>query len=328
VDIDIEKRTTTDALTSSPLPNATFAALDVQFHQNVDEGWYGLTWARALSPTLGIGVSPSVAVRSQRTQGSVFAMGESGTPPATEQAVLQYSRDFDYMHWRLLARFGVNGVRDSLTYGVTFTTPGLGLFGGGAFRQSVNLTSQTGTVGNVIGASYQNELSVDYRSPMGAGAGASFAWGTLRLHASAEWWAAVDRYNLIEGDPFVIQTPSGDSTATAIVSEELDDVINYGFGLEHHFSPDLVGLISYHTDRSGRAPDSAPGASVTTWDLHHVTAGATFNAWRSNFAVGASVTFGSRPIPPLANRPDNIPSAALETEALMVTAIVGWKISF
>jgi hypothetical protein len=40
------------------------------------------------------------------------------------------------------------------------------------------------------------------------------------------------------------------------------------------------------------------------------------------------VTFGSRPIPPPANRPDNVPSAALETEALMVTAIVGWKISF
>ena len=325
VDIDIEKRATTDVQSSSPLPNATFAALDVQFHQDVDEGWYGLTWARQVSPALGIGVTPTMAVRSQRTQGSVFAMGENA---ANEQAVLQSSRDFDYLHWRLLARFGLSGARDSLTYGVTFTTPGLGLFGGGAYRQSLSLTSQTGTVGNVIGASYQNGLSVEYRSPMGAGAGASFGWGTLRLHVAAEWWAAVDRYNLIEGDPFTVQTPSGDSTVAAVVSEELDDVLNFGIGLEHRFSPDLVGLVSYHTDRSGRSPDSAPGASVTTWDLHHVTAGATFNAWRSNFAVGASVTFGSRPIPPLPNRPDGVPSAALETEALMVTAILGWKISF
>jgi len=330
VDLDIEKRVTTDAASSSPLPNATFAAFDVQYHQNVGESWYSLTWAHKLSSALGFGVTPSFVYRSQRTAGSLLAMGEN----ANGQAVLQYSRDFEYSHYRLLARLGLNGVRDSLTYGITLNTPGLGLTGGGAYRQSVSLTDQTGTVGNVLGASFQEDLKAEYKSPLGVAGGISFGRGRMRLHASAEWWAAVDKYNVLEGQPFVIRVPiragnpTGDSTVTAIVSEKLDEVFNFGFGLEHHFSPDVAGYASYHTDRSARAPDSAPDASVTAWDLNHVTAGVTFNAWRSNFAVGVSTAFGDRPILGLGSRPDRIPPAELKSSALIVTGTLGWKFTF
>jgi hypothetical protein len=323
VDLDMEQRLTT---VSAPLlPSATFAAFDLQYHQSVSESWYGLTWAHQLSPTLGFGVTPELALRSQRTIGSLFAMAENA---GGQQAVLQQTRDFDFLHWRLLARFGLSGVRDSLTYGITFTTPGLGLTGGGAYRQSVNLTDQSGSVGNVIGASYQDGLKADYRSPLGAGAGASFGWGSMRIHAAAEWWGKVDRYNVLEGAPFVIKTPIGDSTVTTIVSEDLNSVFNFGVGLERRFSPNVSGYASYHTDRSGRAPDSPPNLSVTAWDLNHVSAGITFNAWRSNFAVGGSAAFGSRPIKSFGPRIDRIPSAELESSALILTGTLGWKIAF
>jgi hypothetical protein len=328
VDIDIEQRVSG---VPTRLPNATFSSLDLQYHQDVSESWYGMTWARALSPRLGFGISPNLAVRSQRTQSSLLAMAEDNT---RNQAVLQYSRDFDYLHYRLLAKLGLSGARDSLTWGITYTTPGLGIFGGGAIRNSVNATDQTGTVLNVIGASFQEELDAKYHSPMGAGAGASYAIGPTRLHASVEWWAAVDKYTLLEGEdytihvPITVSNPTGDSTVAAVVTEELDEVVNYGFGLEHHFSPDFAGFLSYHTDRSGRSPDAEPGASVTTWDLNHVTGGVTFNAWRSNFAVGLSGAFGSHPIHGIGNRPDRIPPQDIDSKALIVTGSLGWKITF
>jgi hypothetical protein len=332
VDLDIEQRLTTGAGPESPLPNATFAAFDVQYHQSVSESWYGLTWARPVSPTFGFGITPELAVRSQRTQSSLLAMGEnSGTG---NQAVFQYSRDFDYIHYRLLARLGLSGARDSLTWGLTLTSPGLGIFGGGAYRQSINLTDQSGTVGNVIGASYQEKLDAKYRSPLGAGAGASYGFGSWRLHASAEWWAKQDRYTIIEGESFTIHVPiragnpTGDSTVTALVQEELKDVVNWGVGIEKNFTPDLAGYASYHTDRSARPADSPPDASVTAWDLNHVTGGITFNAWRSNFAVGGSAAFGNRPIPGSDIRPDRVPPAELKSNALILTGTIGWKISF
>src|SRR5262249_47022681 len=127
VDADIEQRTTTGVVSS--LPNATFASLDLQYHQHVNEDWYGITWARALSERIGFGATPALAVRSQRTQSSILAMAEDNS---RNQAVLQYSRDFEYTHYRLLAKLGLSGARDSLTWGLTYTTPGLGLFGGGS----------------------------------------------------------------------------------------------------------------------------------------------------------------------------------------------------
>jgi hypothetical protein len=331
VELDMEKNLTTGPDASSPLPNATFAAYELQYHQHVSEGWYGLTWSHALSPTLGFGVTPALAVRSQRTIASLMAMGENA---AGQQAVLRVSRDFDYMHYRLLARLGLNGVRDSLTYGVTLTTPGLGVAGGGNYRQSLNLTDQTGTVGNVIGASYQEGLKAEYHSPVGVGFGASYGFGGTRLHFTGEWWAAVDRYTVIDAAPFTVrvpitvQNPSGDSTVTATVSDQMNSVFNWGVGFEHHFTPDVSGFASYHTDQTGRPSDSPPNASVTAWDLNHVTAGVSFNAWRSNFALGLSTAFGSRPIKSFALRPDRVPPSDLETHALMVTGSLGWKISF
>jgi hypothetical protein len=325
VDLDMEKALTAGAESSSPLPNATFAAFELRYHQNVSEGWYGATWSHALTRTLGFGITPDLAVRSQRTTASLFAMGANA---AGQQAVLRSNRDFDYMHYRLLARLGLSGVRDSLTYGITLTTPGLGVTGGGASRQSVNLTDQTGAVGNVIGASYQEGLKAEYHSPAGAAVGASYAFGGTRLHATAEWWAAVDRYTVMEGAPFTIRTPSGDSTVTAKVTDELKSVFNVGVGLEHHFTSDFSGYASYHTDRTGHPSDNPPNASVTSWDLNHVTAGVSFNAWRSNFALGLSTGFGSQPIKSFALRPDQVPPPELQTHALMVTGTLGWKISF
>ena len=138
----------------------------------------------------------------------------------------------------------------------------------------------------------------------------------------------MDRYTVIEGEPFAIQTPGGDSTVTPRVQEELNDVVNLGVGLERQVGRDLAGYLSYHTDRSGRSADSSPDASVTAWDLNHITAGVTFNAWRSSFAVGGSTAFGNRPIQPSEARPDRVPPPELESQALILTGTFGWKISF
>jgi hypothetical protein len=325
VDLEMQERLTVGAESESPLPNATFAAFEVDYQQSVSDNWYGLTWSHNLTPSLGIGVTPELAVRSQHTRGSLFAMSENA---GGQQAVLQNEHDFDYLHWRLLARIGLSGVRDSLTYGLTLTTPGLGLFGGGGYRQSVNLTDQSGTVGNVIGASYQDGVPAHYHSPLGVGAGASYGWGTLRLHGAAEWWAKVDRYTVLEAQPFAIQTPTGDSTVTTAVTEELKSVFNWGLGIEKQFSPTLAGFASYHTDKTGRSPDSPPSASITAWDLNHIAAGVTFMAFRSTFALGEEAAFGSRAIEATINRPDKIPQGDLETRALILTSTLGWKISF
>jgi len=324
--IQIDGHYTTGVDASSPLANPSFAALQFQLHQNMSENWFGATWSHALSPTLGLGLSPYLAVRSQQTIVTFMAEGQNA---GGQSAILNMSRDFDYLHWRLLARIGLSGIRDSLTYGVTLTTPSLGLFGSGATHNNTTLIDQTGNVGNVVGASYQEELKATYRSPFGTGVGASYGIGATRFHAAAEWFAEVPLYTVLPATAFTIRTPTGDSTVTAEVNDKLDAVFNFGVGLEHRFSPVLVGFASYHSDQSGRNDGQAPGASITAWNLQHVTGGAMLHAFRSDFAFGLTTAFASQPAPVLPARPDGKPTPqGAEVHELLTTVSLGWKITF
>ncbi|MFI5371446.1 MAG: hypothetical protein ACHQ52_07795 [Candidatus Eisenbacteria bacterium] len=326
MNMEINARSTSGVESIAPIPNPVFAASDLHLHQDLGENWFGATWAHRLSSGLGIGVSPFLAVRSQDTQISWITEGRDA---AGNGAVLDLNRNYSYLHWRLLARMGLSGTRDSLTYGVTLTTPSLGLFGSGAIHYNTSLVDQTGTLGSVMGASYQENLKSDYRSPFGADAGASYGWGSTRVHLAVDWYAAVPRYTVIDGAPFTVNTPSGDSTVTVTITDKLHAVFNWGIGLEHHFSPTLTGFASYHTDRSGRDDSEQPGASVTSWDLNDVAAGTTWHVMRSDLAFGATAAFASQPAPPLPIRPAGagLPPTYHVNE-LIVTALAAWKISF
>lgn len=310
---------------ATPPGSPNLSALELDFNQNMSENWFGLTWAHKLSPTLGLGASPYVAVRSQNTGISAFSSSQDVSSTA---AVFNVSRNFDFLHWRLLAKLGLSGVRDSLTYGLVLTTPGLGLFGGGGLRANTTLVDESGQMGHIAGASYQTEVKADYRSPMGVGAGASYAWGATRVHVAADWNAEVPRYEVMRGDDYTIRMPSGDSTATLIVDQELDAVLNYGVGIEHRLSPTLFGYASFHTDFSGRKPTDPANASVSSWDLSHISAGAAWHVFRSDLTLGVSTAFSSQKVPPsqvtdiIGVDPD------LESQVMMVTGLIAWKVTF
>ena len=326
MDMELNSRRTTGIEPLVPIAGAVFAAGEVQLKQAFSESWYGLTWAHQLSPTLGFGVSPFVAVRSQRTRAALLLEGQDNTGQA---AILSQSREFDYMYWSVLARFGLSGVRDSLTYGVTLTTPNLGLFGGGSTNYNNTLVDQTGTIGNVMGANYTPDLKAKRRSPLGAGGGASYGFGGTRVHAAVDWNAEVSRYTVLESPDFVVHKASGDSTVKVVITDRMDAVFNWGIGLEHRFSGTLIGFASYHTDLSGRKRGEAPSASITAWDLHDVAAGVTWHVLRSDFALGVTTAFGSQPTPAVPNPPEGAPTPQdLQTHEMLVTVSLGWKITY
>jgi hypothetical protein len=326
MDMEIDSRSTTGVGALAPITNPVFAAGEIQLHQTFSEGWYGLTWAHSLTPTLGFGVSPFVVVRSQHTRAALLTEGQDAGGQA---AILTSTREFDYLHWGALARIGLAGARDSLTYGLTLTTPSLGITGSGNTQYNTTLVDQTGAIGTVVGADYQNGVKADFRSPLGAGAGASYGWGQSRIHAAVDWNAAVGQYTVIESPDFVIHTPSGDSTARLVITDHLNAVVNWGIGIEHRFSRTLSGFASYHTDRSGRIEGEPPGAALTRWNLNDVAAGAIWHVWRSDLALGIAGAFANQPTPAPPSLPDGKPvNADLRSNVMLVTVTLGWKITF
>ena len=326
MNMEMNSRNTTGDNAAPPLPGAVFAAGEIQLKQNFSEDWYGLTYAHQLSPTLGFGVSPFLAVHSQNTRAALLVEGRNS---ADQSAVLSQSREFDFMYWSLLARFGLSGVRDSLTYGLTLTTPTLGLFGGGSVNYNNTLIDQTGSIGDVMGASYTPDVKAKHRSPLGAGAGASYGFGGTRLHAAIDWNAEVAKYTVLESPTFTVHKPSGDSTVTVVITDRRDAVFNWGLGLEHKFGATLTGFASYHTDLSARNQGEAPSASITAWDLSDVAAGVTWHVMRSDFALGVTTAFGNQPTPSVPNPPEGAPAPQnLQTHENLVTVSLGWKITY
>jgi hypothetical protein len=326
MNMEINNRSTFGLESLAPIPGAQFAAGEVQLKQDFTESWYGLTYAHQLSPHLGFGVSPFVVVRSQRTRAALLLEGQDASGQA---AIVSQSREFDYMHWSLLARFGLGGVRDSLTYGVTLTTPNLGLMGGGSTNYNNTLIDQSGGFGNVIGADYTPDLKAKHRTPLGAGAGASYGAGATRVHAAIDWNGEVSRYTVLESPEFVVHKPSGDSTVKVVISDRMDAVFNWGVGLEHRFSPKLSGFASYHTDLSGRKQGETPSASITAWDLKDVAAGVTWHVLRSDFALGLTTAFGNQPTPSVPGPSEGAPAPQdLQTHEMLVTVSLGWKITY
>jgi hypothetical protein len=305
---------------------ASRSALELQLKQHISEDWFGMTWAHKLSPDLGFGVSPYLAVRSQETGLSYFTSSQDAALTGT---VLNVSRNFDYEHWRLLAKLGLSGVRDSLTYGLALTTPGLGVHGGGNLRSNTTRVDETGVTGDLAGASYQKDVKTNFHSPVAIGAGASYGWGSTRIHATAEWNNEVPLYEVMHGASYLIRTPSGDSTVTPIIVQKLDAVFNVGVGIEHQLSSTVIGYAGFHTDNSGRAANEPANASITNWDLKHVSAGASWHVHRSDITFGGTAAFSSQKVSPVTNlNPDGSVDNGLQSHVLFFTVLAGWKLVF
>jgi long-subunit fatty acid transport protein len=180
-----------------------------------------------------------------------------------------------------------------------------------------------------MGANYTEDLKAKHKTPLGAGAGASFGVGATRVHAAIDWNGEVSRYTVLESPEFVVHKPSGDSTVKVVISDRMDAVFNWGVGLEHRFSPKLSGFASYHTDLSGRKQGETPSASITAWDLKDVAAGVTWHVLRSDFALGLTTAFGNQPTPSVPGPSEGAPAPQdLQTHEMLVTVSLGWKITY
>ncbi len=294
-----DTRLTATGVISDPfpdVPNLGTLAANVRIEQNMSEYWAGLTWARTLGARLGLGATMFVAIRNQRT--SFATTAEVVGTDTDEAGVALSARAFDYQHWRLLWKIGLAAEFERLELGLTVTTPSLALWGSGSsgFNRAVivqNIDTADPTL-PLVEVDFQDGVSADYQSALSVGAGAAYQLGASKLYASAEWFDKVDEFEVLDTQPFVGQT-TGDSVSFDVTAE-LDDVLNFGAGVEHQFNQKTGGYASFRTDFSAAVPQSQTNSAITFWDLYHVALGATFTVMRSVWTLGGVFAFGGEDI--------------------------------
>jgi hypothetical protein len=126
---------------------------------------------------------------------------------------------------------------------------------------------------------------------------------------SAEWFAPVDRFTVVE-------LTGQDGGQPAVLTQELKSVFNVGLGVEHDFGNELVLYGAGLTDFTASVGDPTVNIAVSNWNLYHLSGGVKFAFVGNRFTLGATYTFGgkTRPLPAVIPSP-LLPEGASEMDA-------------
>ena len=221
-------------------------------------------------------------------------------------------KDFEYSHYRTLAKIGLSWHSAVWKTGLTITTPSLSVLGSGKSAYTVSLAGidrdHDGSLDPPsLVSDTAEDLSSHYHSSWAVGAGASRAFGATRLYASAEWYAPVARFS-------VVDLPAG-SAVEGRVTQELDTVLNAGAGVEHVLNDGLSVYGAFHTDFSASVGSAQANVAVSDWDIYHVSGGVSFRINDNRFTLGASWALGSKTRAlDTAIPPDEIPAIPLGSQ--------------
>jgi hypothetical protein len=196
---------------------------------------------------------------------------------------------------RLVFKGGVAWDYKPLTFGLAVTAPSIGLFGQGStlvdfFAVGVDL-DQDGIRDTELIANYAADLPVDYKSPASIAGGMSYRYKNTTLHTSAEYFGAVDEYEVMPTQYF--ESPTTGKQYTQLTTLALDDVFNWGIGVEQHIFDWLKAYGSFITDHSAYVDGTSSTVAVSNWDLMHVMGGTEFSLLRTDITLGIGYSWGS-----------------------------------
>jgi hypothetical protein len=265
------------------------AGAEALLDQSLTESWFGLTWAHPAGNEVGLGLTTYVAYRGQRSRREV-----SGEAAATGGAALLVE-DYDYSNYRLLWKVGVGTRRGSWDLGLTATTPGVRLFGSGtaSYTRSAVGADLGGGSGVEVNVQHQEDLESRYDSPWSVAGGAAFHSGRSTIHATAEWFAAVDAFDALDTAPFAAD-PAGQSLSKRL-RQQARSVTNFGLGYQHRSSERFSYYGALTTDFTFADKNDSGGHSISTWDIYHVAAGTSLMVGSVKLTLGAAYAFGSDP---------------------------------
>jgi hypothetical protein len=269
-----------------------------------NDTWVGLSYAHPFSSSFGLGVTGYVAHRTQRRrrEGVVEAIAPDGSPFVDIDL-----RGGNYTTFRTLAKLGGYFASESFSAGLTFTTPSLHITGSGEFGiNEAVFTSDT----TVLLATIQPDLSATFKSPMSVGLGFGWQIGKARVNASGEWFDKIDPYVVMQGEEFIQQEPP--QPITFDVVQSMDEVFNWGLGLEYAFQERFTGYASFATDASGFTDEvERADLSLNTLDLYSAFLGADFRVKSARLTVGLGYGWGSADAPELT---DLLPDEDIELD--------------
>ena len=273
-----------DILENSPGKENLTVGIDIE--KTMDDVWTGFTYSTKLSEKVGLGATLYFAYRYHSLRQGTFiqALKSSGDIASGTDIV-----NYKYNNLRSLLKAGMGINLNPLTLGFTVTTPSVNIFGSGYASTHLFIS---GVDTETFASNFQDEVESEYNTPWSFGIGGAYQIKKVKVHVSAEWYDAVDKYFVLDTDPYRAQ--SSGEIKTNDLTHEAASVINYGIGLDYFANEKFIISGSFVTDFTAEVKNTTTNlAPASSWNIYHISAGSTFWIAKSEITVGLGYSFGS-----------------------------------
>ncbi len=280
---------------------------EFSYVNQVNEQWFGVSASYSLNSKLGIGASIFITYRGQTSGVTNNKKNAGGADTLSSLMISNSTESIKYMALGILAKIGIAWETGRWRFGLSLTTPSVGIYGNGsAKREESGYTagSAPGSTKNTYMIVADNSSAwATYYHPLAIGIGIEYHAPKTRIAVSAEYYSRIGSYYIMEpgNEAFVYPVSLLDSTGmrkkidqALYLGSAAKPVFNVGLGFSQALGNRFNLILGAHTDYSSyQTPDEINGLIPKTgnWDLYYLSTGLSYHNVRHTFTFGFSYAF-------------------------------------
>ncbi len=210
---------------------------------NLREYWYGVSWAKSMSPNFSIGASLFFSM--YKYKGGLTQQYNS-IDENEQVSTYSYNTSFQQKSNGFFAKIGAAWVLPNVELGLNIDIPYIEISGDGKYRFEEYFSSIEHD--DIFTFNDFRDLDAKRKYPLGVSIGAGVPIKKHKLHLSTNWYKSVSEYSKIDIPD--LESETEEELATVYFNEELRSIINFGLGAEIFITEKLNAYGSFSTDFS------------------------------------------------------------------------------
>ena len=210
---------------------------------NLREYWYGVSWAKSMSPNFSIGASLFFSM--YKYKGGLTQQYNS-IDENEQVSTYSYNTSFQQKSNGFFAKIGAAWVLPNVELGLNIDIPYIEIKGDGRYKFEEYFSNIEHD--DIFTFNDFRDLDTKRKYPLGVSIGAGVPIKKHKLHLSTNWYASVSEYSKIDIPD--LESETEEELATVYFNEELRSIINFGLGAEIFITEKLNAYGSFSTDFS------------------------------------------------------------------------------